>query len=192
MQEINVCVFCSSSNLIDKLYIEMADDLGRLIAENGFNLVHGGGKIGLMGVLSKKVQDNGGKVIGVLPDLLNIEGIASETDDEIIITKDMADRKYEMRKRSRAFIALPGGFGTLEEIMEIITLKQLEYHNYPIVFINTNLYYDKLFELFEKMYSEKFADVSYKDLYYIADTPTAAIDYIKNFNYPPIKKKWLI
>jgi hypothetical protein len=170
----------------------MATDLGRLIAEHGYNLVHGGGKVGLMGIISNSVQQGGRKVTGVLPEQLNLEGIASETDDEIIITKDMADRKTEMRKRSQAFIALPGGFGTLEELVEVITLKQLGYLNYPIVIINTLNFYEPLIRLFEEMYHQKFADVSYRTLYYIASGPEDAIEYVKNYKYPEVKKKWLI
>jgi len=192
MSTVTICVFCSSSNQISKEYIEMAAELGHKMAEHGFNLVHGGGKIGLMGILASSVQQKGGIVTGVLPDLLNIEGIASETDDEIIITKDMADRKAEMRKRSRAFIALPGGFGTLEEVMETITLKQLGYHNLPVVIINTNGFYDNLFALFEKMFSQKFADTSYHSLYFEAKNPDDALEYIKNYSYPEIRKKWLL
>lgn len=192
MQSTNICVFCSSSNQIPVEYSAMAAELGARMAENGYNLVHGGGKIGLMGVLAASVQQNGGKVTGVLPELLNLEGIASETDDEIIITKDMADRKTEMRKRSRAFIALPGGFGTLEELLEVITLKQLGYLNVPIVIINTNSFYDNLTALFSKMYSLKFADESYNTLFFITTNPGEAIDYIKNYNYPEIRKKWLL
>lgn len=192
MQTLNICVFCSSSNFIDKAYVNMATELGRLIAENGYQLVHGGGKVGLMGALSNSVQQHGSKVTGVLPEQLNLEGIASETDDEIIITKDMADRKTEMRKRSQAFVALPGGFGTLEELVEVITLKQLGYLNYPIVIINTLNFYEPLINLFEEMYSLKFADVSYRSLYFIASSPEEAIQYIKNYKYPEVKKKWLI
>lgn len=192
MQTLNICVFCSSSNFIDKAYVNMATELGRLIAENEYQLVHGGGKVGLMGALSASAQRHGSKVTGVLPEQLNLEGIASETDDEIIITKDMADRKTEMRKRSQAFIALPGGFGTLEELVEVITLKQLGYLNYPIVLINTLNFFEPLINLFEEMYSQKFADVSYRSLYFIASNPDEAIQYIKNYKYPEVKKKWLI
>jgi len=192
MNTSNICVFCSSSNQIPAEFLAMATELGQKMAKNGFNLVHGGGKIGLMGVLAASVQQAGGKVTGVLPEMLNLEGIASETDDEIIITKDMADRKAEMRKRSKAFITLPGGFGTLEELMEIITLKQLGYLNAPIVIINHNNFYNSLCDLFEKMYSLKFTDKSYKSIYFLASDPDQALEYIKNYNYPEIRKKWLL
>lgn len=192
IKDVNICVFCSSSNQIPKEYMAMAADLGKKIAIGGYHLVHGGGKIGLMGILATAVQQHGGKVTGVLPEMLNLEGIASESDDEIIITRDMADRKNEMRKRSRAFIALPGGFGTVEELMETITLKQLGYHNLPVVIINTNSYYDHLLNLFADMFRQKFADETYSSLYYIASTPEDAIHYIKNYSYPEVRKKWLL
>jgi len=185
-----ICVFCSSSSALDKKYCEIAKELGRLIAQNGFNLVHGGGKIGLMGVISEAVQSNNSKVIGVLPERLNIEGIASETDDEIIITKDMADRKAEMRKRSEAFIALPGGFGTLEEILEVITLKQLKYHTKPIVIINAEDFYEPLINMFEQFYKQSFAKEDFKKFYFIAKNPSEAIEYIKNYKHQDVKDKW--
>lgn len=185
-----VCVFCSSSEVLDKSYFDIARDFGKLIAENGFNLVHGGGMIGLMGAISESVQAHGGSVTGVLPERLNIEGIASETDDEIIITKDMADRKTEMRKRSEAFVALPGGFGTLEEILEVITLKQLKYHTKPIVILNRNDFYRPLVDLFERFYEHSFAKPEYRNLYFLASTPEEAMKYILDYKYEEVKDKW--
>ena len=185
-----ICVFCSSSEVLDKTYFDVARELGKLIAENGFNLVHGGGMIGLMGAISESVQAHGGKVTGVLPERLNLEGIASETDDEIIITKDMADRKTEMRKRSEAFIALPGGFGTLEEILEVITLKQLKYHTKPVVILNRNDFYRPLIQMFEKFYEHSFAKPEYSNLYFIANTPEEAMKYILDYKYEEVKDKW--
>ena len=185
-----VCVFCSSSEVLDKSFFDTARDFGKLIAENGFNLVHGGGMIGLMGAISESVQAHGGSVTGVLPERLNIEGIASETDDEIIITKDMADRKTEMRKRSEAFVALPGGFGTLEEILEVITLKQLKYHTKPIVILNRNDFYRPLIEMFERFYEHSFAKPEYRNLYFLANTPEEAMQYILDYKYEEVKDKW--
>lgn len=185
-----ICVFCSSSEVLDKSYFEAARLLGKLIAENNFNLVHGGGMIGLMGAISESVQAHGGKVTGVLPERLNMEGIASETDDEIIITKDMADRKTEMRKRSEAFISLPGGFGTLEEILEVITLKQLKYHTKPVVILNMNDFYSPLIQMFERFYEHSFAKPEFRNLYFIANTPEEAINYILGYKYVEVKDKW--
>ncbi len=185
-----ICVFCSSSGELDKSYFETAREFGKLIAKNGFNLVHGGGMIGLMGAISESVQAHGGKVTGVLPERLNLEGIASETDDEIIITKDMADRKTEMRKRSEAFVALPGGFGTMEEILEVITLKQLKYHTKPVVILNVNDFYRPLIQMFERFYEHSFAKPEYRSLYFLANTPEEAMNYILDYKYEEVKDKW--
>jgi cytokinin riboside 5'-monophosphate phosphoribohydrolase len=185
-----ICVFCSSSEVLENTYFEEAKKLGKLIAENGYNLVHGGGKIGLMGAISESVQLHGGKVTGVLPERLNIDGIASETDDEIIITKDMADRKTEMRKRADAFIALPGGFGTLEEIVEVITLKQLKYHSKPVVIINSNGFYDPIIQMFERFYQFSFAKADFKNIYFVAPSVEEAMKYILEYKYVEVKDKW--
>jgi hypothetical protein len=185
-----ICVFCSSSEVIDNLYYDEARQFGKLIAENGYNLVHGGGKIGLMGAISEAVQSHGGKVTGVLPERLNIEGIASETDDEIIITKDMADRKTEMRKRSDAFVALPGGFGTTEEILEVITLKQLKYHTKPVVIVNTGNFYEPLIQMFERFYEYSFAKPDFRNIYFVASSVKDAMKYILEYKYEEVKDKW--
>ncbi len=168
----------------------MADELGKLLANNNFTLVHGGGMIGLMGALSRSVKKHGGKVIGVIPEKLNKTGIVSTTDDKTVVTADMGERKKYMTYVSDGFIALPGGFGTLEEILELITLKQLKYHSKPIVIINTNGFYDKLFDLFERLYSENFAKAEYRDLFFITDSPEKAVEYITGYKYTEIKDKW--
>jgi uncharacterized protein (TIGR00730 family) len=171
-------VFCSSSDEIDNIYKSTAEELGELIARNGYDLVHGGGKIGLMGVLSRAVQKHGGKVIGILPESLNIEGIVSDLDDEIIITKDMTDRKQEIRKRSNAFIVLPGGYGTMEEFFETTTLIQLNYINKPLVMLNINNYYDPLLNFINSAVEKKFINAQHKNIFYITTSCKDAIDYI--------------
>lgn len=187
----NICVFCSSSESLHQKYYDMATELGMLIAQNGHTLVHGGGKIGLMGVLGRTVKQHGGRVVGIIPEKLNIKGVASETDDEMIVTKDMRDRKATMHDRAEAFITLPGGFGTLEEIMETLTLKQLKYHSKPIVFIDTDNFYQHLFNQFEVLFTEQFTKKDFRNLYYIASTPVEAMAYIKDYKYEDIKDKWL-
>ncbi|HDY87678.1 MAG TPA: TIGR00730 family Rossman fold protein, partial [bacterium] len=109
---------------------------------------------------------------------------------EIIITKDLRDRKTIMEERSDAFISLPGGFGTFEEFFEILTMKQLNFHNKPIVLLNTNGFYDKLFELIEYMYREEFAKEIYRKLYFIAPDVKSAISYIKDYKFSEPVMKW--
>lgn len=131
-----------------------------------------------MGILAQSVQKHGGKVTGILPESLNIQGIASETDDEIIITKDMADRKNEMRKRSHGFIVLPGGYGTLEEFFETVTLIQLNYTNKPLVLLNINGYYDLLIDFINAAVQKKFILDEHLNLFHTCTSCEEAIDYL--------------
>ncbi|WP_054719677.1 LOG family protein [Marinifilum fragile] len=186
----NICVFCSSSNSLDKAYFNEATELGRLIGTNHHGLVYGGTNVGLMNEVAQSVKISGGKVLGVIPKLINDYGISADFLDELIITPDMAERKKLLRDKSDAFIALPGGFGTLEEILEVITLKQLGYHNKPIVFINTNDFYGNLKAQFELSYQEKFAKPEYSKLFYFAANYKDAISYIENYKQEVREIKW--
>lgn len=186
----NICVFCSSSDALPRKYYDTATELGKQIGEQGHTLVHGGGKIGLMGVLSRTVKKYGGRVIGVIPEKLNIRGVASETDDELIVTKDMRERKAVLHDHAEAFITLPGGFGTLEEVMETLTLKQLKYHSKPVVFINTDDFYKHLFNQFDVLYNEKFTKPDFRNLYFAAGNTNDAMEYIYGYKYEDILDKW--
>ena len=185
-----ICVFCSSSNALAEIYFEQARDLGKQIGDGGHTLVYGGANVGLMQAVAQSVKEAGGQSIGIIPELIHNKCLSSSTDSEQIITANMRDRKYLMRKRSDAFIALPGGFGTLEEILEVITLKQLHYHQKPIVFINTNGFYNHLFDQFERCYSESFSKLAYKSLYYIAANCSYAMNYISNYKHEELTAKW--
>jgi cytokinin riboside 5'-monophosphate phosphoribohydrolase len=186
-----ICVFCSSSEDLDQKYYGVAAELGKIIALENYDLIHGAGTIGLMGVLMKSAATNGSKVIGVVPERLNRENIVSDLHQELVITVDMKDRKEYMRKNANAFITLPGGFGTLEEILEVITLKQLKYHNKAIVIVNSYGYFDHLLRQFDYMFDTGFAIEAYKNLYYIAQSPEDAINYIKNYTPEHIYDKYL-
>ena len=174
-----VTVYCASSNSVDTRYLDVADAAGRLLAESGFTLVYGGGKVGLMGVIARAVHGHGGRVYGVIPEaLMEREGVAYEVADELIVTKTMQERKAILFTRADAFMVLPGGFGTLEEFMEVLTLKQLRYHDKPLTLVNTDGYYDPLLHLFEHFFEQGFAAERYRKLYYVASTPEEAVDYI--------------
>lgn len=181
----NICVYCSSSNHLEDIYYNSAEKLGKLIGENNFSLVYGAGRVGLMGTIANNVCQNNGKVIGVIPEALNLDHIAHRETDEFIITKTLRERKEIMDNKSDAFIALPGGFGTIEELMEIITLKQLKYHNKPIVILNINNFYSGLINQFEKISNQNFAHEKDSLLYFITDNEQEAINYITN--YKPVK-----
>lgn len=186
----NICVFCSSSNSVHEKYFEAAKNLGIAIGNSGNNLVYGGTSVGLMNQVAVSVKEAGGKVIGVVPKLINDYGISADYLDELIITPDMAERKTILREKSDAFVALPGGFGTLEEILEVITLKQLGYHNLPIVFVNTDGFYDFLNDQFELSYREGFAKEDYRDYYIFVNNYDSAMSYIQNYKKEQLKTKW--
>jgi uncharacterized protein (TIGR00730 family) len=186
----NICVFSSSSDAIPKVFFEATRELGKLIVQNDYNLVFGGAEVGLMGEIAKSVHDYNGHVIGVIPEKLNRAGITYKKNDVLIITKDMRERKAFIEENSDAFIALPGGFGTLEELTEIITLKQLGYHNKAIVILNIENYYSSLLNTFEHIYEYKFAKSEYKQLYFVAADASSAMEYIKNYKPSDQGVKW--
>ncbi|OHD57510.1 MAG: Rossman fold protein, TIGR00730 family [Spirochaetes bacterium GWF1_51_8] len=177
-----ICVFASSSDHVRRTFFEKSEELGRLIAASGDHVIFGAGEIGLMGAVGRAVKSGGGRVIGVIPEVLNRKGIVFENPDELVVTKTMGERKEIMETRADAFIALPGGFGTLEEILEVITLKQLGYHRKPIVFLNTSGFYSSLSDLFDELFRERFIDELFRDLYYIAAEPKEVIDYLNGYS----------
>ena len=186
-----ICVYSSSSCAIDKKYFEAAEALGKEIALRGDILLYGAGHVGLMGATAISVHKHGGKVVGIIPKALNQKGIVYEGCDELIITEGMRERKALMDEKSDAFIALPGGYGTLEELLEIITLKQLKYHNKPIVILNLYNFYGNLFNQFELIINERFAKPECSSLYHITDSISGALEYIDSYKPVEIGQKWL-
>lgn len=187
-----ICVFCSSSNAISNIYFQEAQKLGTLIGKEKHALINGGANVGLMEAVTVAASKAGAKTIGIIPEKMIHRSLASDNSHEVIITKSMMERKAQMRDLSDAFIALPGGFGTLEEILEVITLRQLSYHHKPIVFINTNGYFDHLFKQFEVSYTEQFAKPIYKELYYVAKDSYEALIYIINYKEIELDSKWFV
>jgi len=186
-----ICVYASSSSVIDRHYFELAASLGREIARRKDVMLFGGGMIGLMGEVAKAVHQNNGKVIGVIPKALNIEGVVYKNCDELIETPGLRERKAIMDSRSDAFIALPGGYGTFEELLEIITLKQLKYHNKAVVIMNFRGYFDSLIRQFETAIEQGFAKPVCRELYHVTDDVSDALDYIDNYKPCVYEDKWL-
>lgn len=186
----NICVYCASSERLKEGYKAAARDLGQIIGQRGKTLVYGGTNIGLMGEVARTTKIFGGQVIGVIPQLIYDRGICNLQADEIIITEDMRQRKATMEKKADAFIALPGGFGTLEEVSEIITHKQLQYHQKPIVFLNTEGFYNPLNDFFEHLYLNEFARPAFRALYHFAHSPEDAMVYLDNYTWNGLENKW--
>jgi len=188
----NICVFSSSSNAINPVYFKEASFLGKLIGENGHTLINGGANVGLMEAVTVAASEAGARTIGILPERLVERSLASNNAHQVITTKNMQERKAKMRELSDAFIALPGGFGTLEEILEVLTLRQLSYHSKPIVFINTNNFFKYLFKQFEVSFSELFAKEVYRKLYYSAQNAEEALNYILEYKPEELDSKWFV
>jgi uncharacterized protein (TIGR00730 family) len=171
-----ICVYCSSSNAIADTYPPVAEALGREIAHRGHTLVYGGGAVGLMGVLAHAAHEAGGDITGVIPSKLqDREGIAYDAD-ELIVTDTMRERKGIMFRRADAFVVLPGGYGTLEEFMEVLTLKQLGYHDHPIVILNAGGFFDTLLDFFAELREDKFTREAIANLVHVVDTAEETMD----------------
>jgi len=177
----SICIFASSSNDINEIYFKSAHELGVEIAKNNFNIVYGGSNLGLMGEVTNSAYKYGAKITGVMPEKLYNLVQDKGNCSKIIVTKEMRERKAKRDELSQAIIALAGGFGTLEELSEMIVQKQLGYNNKPIVILNTNGYYNDLINFFEKIIENNFAPIETRFLYKVAQTPKDAIDYIINY-----------
>lgn len=181
MSEIKrVAVYAASSSQVSSEYIDAAAELGRTLAAEGIEIVYGAGKVGLMGALADAALDAGGKVTGVIPQFMVDNGWCREKLTNLIVTPDMHTRKEKIVSLADATIALPGGVGTLEELMEIITWKQLGLYANPIVILNTRGYFNPLKEMLERALEEKFMREIHRNLWSIADTPRQAADLIRN------------
>lgn len=156
----NICVFCGSSLGGDTIFRDSAEELGVLMAKHDFRLIYGGGNIGLMGAIADSVLENGGQVIGVIPDFLLKREVGHTNLTQLIITESMHERKLKMAELADAFIAMPGGYGTLEELAEITTWVQLELMKKPIGVLNVNGFYDHLLEQINYMKRQGFIGTS--------------------------------
>ncbi|WP_321446749.1 TIGR00730 family Rossman fold protein [uncultured Cohaesibacter sp.] len=152
----NICVYCGSGIGKSPVYADAARALGEQLAKADIRLVYGGGAVGLMGILAKSVLDNGGNVTGIIPEFLQEREVMLDTVQDLIVTKDMHQRKRKMFDAAQAFVALPGGIGTLEEVVEMLTWAQLGQHKKPILLANINGFWDPLARLFDHMEDEAF------------------------------------
>ncbi len=176
-----ICLFASSSNYLESSYYSSAAELGRLIGLGGYDLVYGGSNLGLMWACASEAKANGAKITGVMPEKLQNLGVNTNGCDEFYVTVGMRERKAKIDSISDAVVALAGGFGTLEELSEMIVQKQLGYNKKPIVLLNTNGFYNKLNEFFEEVINQKFANKNVRNLYYLADSPQDVMDYLRNY-----------
>ena len=187
-----ICVYCSSSDRLDAKYYAAAEALGRALAARGWGLVYGGGKVGLMGALARTVKAGGGRVVGVIPQFMCDKELAYDEADELVTVLTMRERKMLMESRADAFVALPGGWGTLEEIMEILTLRQLDVIRKPCVFLNQDGFYDELFRFFGKMVEERFNKPTNLSLFEVARTVDETVAFLESNRLPVAESKWFV
>jgi hypothetical protein len=185
-----VCVFCGSSVGIRPVYREAAQALGRALAGRGVELVFGGGRVGLMGALADAVLAAGGRAIGVIPEALVARDLAHRGLSELRVVGSMHERKALMAELSDAFVALPGGFGTLEEYCEALTWAQLGLHVKPCGLLNVAGFYDALLELFDHAVSEQFVDGPHRSLVLVEEDPRRLLDLLAAYR-PPQVEKWI-
>ncbi|CAA6660940.1 unnamed protein product [Spirodela intermedia] len=179
----SVCVFCGSNSGNRSVFSEAALELGHELVRRRINLVYGGGSVGLMGLISQTVHNGGFHVLGVIPTALMPLEISGETVGEVRTVTDMHERKAEMARQSDAFIALPGGYGTMEELLEMITWAQLGIHNKPVGLLNVDGYYDSLLALFDNGVEEGFINPTARNI--IVSAPTAQELLTKMEQYTP-------
>ncbi|MEM9251880.1 MAG: TIGR00730 family Rossman fold protein [Planctomycetota bacterium] len=170
-----VCVYCSSSDAIDRAHFAVAEAMGVAIAERAWTLVWGGGQVGLMGAVARSAQLGGARVVGVIPESMTSVEIAYHDADELIVTPDMRTRKHAMDERSDAFVILPGGFGTLEELSEMMVQKVLGYTDRPIVLVNPDGFYDPLLTLFDHFVEQGFAKAKHLETLHVVTTVEEAV-----------------
>lgn len=174
----SICVFCASSHGTSAHFVSDAQETGRALGNRGWPLVYGGGSVGLMGEVARATHLHGGRVVGVIPETLRTAEVAYEAADELLVTATMTDRKRIMISRSDAFLHLAGGFGTLDEMLEVITLRILRFIDAPILIVNTGGYWDGLLAFFERVYRERLAREAYRELYTVTPDVESAFEIL--------------
>lgn len=185
-----MCVFCGSSAGEDSRYLDAASNLGMAIAERGLGLVYGGSRVGLMGRLAQAALDAGGEVTGIMPRPLMNREIVHPDLHELVVTDSMHERKAQMAARSDAFIAAPGGLGTLEEFFEILTWGQLGFHRKPCGILNANAYYKALARMLDHAVREGFVQESHRKMILVEEDPGVLLDRLAAYD-PPTLPRWI-
>jgi uncharacterized protein (TIGR00730 family) len=176
----SIAVYCASSNKLRPSFVEAAERLGNLIAAEGMRLVYGDGGIGLMAAVARGALSNGGEVIGVIPQFMVDQGWNNPSSTQTIVTQTMHERKATICDISDAMVALPGGIGTFEELLECLTWKQLGLHHNPVVILNTDGYYDRLLACLDLMVEEQMMRPIHKEMFVVVNQPEEVIPAILN------------
>ncbi len=187
----HLCVFCGSSAGARPIYRDVAARVGQGLARAGLGLVYGGGRVGLMGVMADAALAAGGRVVGVIPEPLALKEVAHRDVTELIVVPGMHERKALMASLSRAFLAMPGGIGTLEEFFEIWTWAALGIHNKPIGLLNIESYFDPLLELIDHAVAEHFVRPQHRELLLVSDDSEELIRRLPSYEPPSPGPLWI-
>lgn len=187
----SIAVYCGSSDRISEEYLQLARDTGRMLAEQGIRVIYGAGSTGMMGAVATAAMDAGGEVIGVMPEIFNTPQLALPTTTGFEVTTDIHARLARMIELSDGFIALPGGYGTMDEFFQTVTWAQIGLHTKPIGLLNHAGYYDKLLEFLARVEDEGFMYSGHNGLYVSADTLQALLKAMEDFKPLPFLHHWL-
>jgi uncharacterized protein (TIGR00730 family) len=187
----SVCVFCGSASGANSVYATTARELGRELAARKLALVYGGGRVGLMGEIASAALASGGTVVGVIPHSLALKEIAQEDCTELIVVNTMHERKALMADRSDSFVALPGGFGTCDELFEILTWAQLGIHRKPVAVLNVNGFFTTLLAWLDHVVAEGLLKPKHRELLLVADTVPELLDALTAWTPPESTTKWV-
>lgn len=188
MKPKNICVYCGSSVGSSAVHIKAAVELAHVLCDRGIGLVYGGAAVGLMGRLADAVLEHGGRAVGVIPENLAVKEVAHERLHALHVVPSMHARKAMMADLADGFIAMPGGWGTLEEIFEMLTWAQLGFHRKPCGFLNSGGYYDHLIAFLETAFSEQFVRPACRPMLMTARTPAALLDRFSAYEAPTVRK----
>ncbi|MCA9753865.1 MAG: TIGR00730 family Rossman fold protein [Gemmatimonadetes bacterium] len=186
----NVCVYCSSSDRVPEKYFEVARALGRLLGERKNNLVFGGGNTGPMHALAIAVKESGGRVLSVIPKLFDERGLTYDHSDELVVTKDLQERRMTMIKHSDVFLALPGGYGTLEEITENLVLRQLHLHQRPLALVDVDGFWKPFTAFLDQLTEGGFVKPEHRALVHVAESPESALAFVDRYAPVDVPDKW--
>lgn len=187
----SIGIFCGSSIGKGNDYSLAAADLGRLLVEQNIDMIYGGGKVGLMGVIADEMMAKNGNVIGIIPDFLLQKEVGHEAITEMKIVENMSQRKNLIGDLSDAFIAMPGGFGTLDEVMEVLTYFQLGISEKPVGFLNVNGFYDPLIAMFDRILEERFMKYEHRHNLIIRNNAADLLKAIQDFQPLEVDEKWI-
>ncbi|MEJ2012824.1 MAG: TIGR00730 family Rossman fold protein [Anaerolineales bacterium] len=191
MQLERVCVYCGSSDQSNSTYFEAAAQMGRTLASRAITLVYGGGGTGMMGKLADAILENDGQVIGIIPQMFETPALLHSGLTELRVVATMHERKAQMAEIADAFIALPGGFGTFEELFEILTWSQIGLHHKPIGILNVNRYFNPLLALIDHARAEGFIYSEHKQLLLSEADPDILLDRLENYSLPTGLERWV-